>query len=651
MLNKLKFATVACLIFPVLGFSEERYVFLGDSLVDNQNSYLATLLVSQGTYVIPDSPPYFNGRFSNGPNWTDLLAPNQGFYMNYLLADPGCNSNLAADVQDLCGELDTTTYASDQSLGFAFGGSLAGNAPLSATNPAGMNAVLSDLQRFVNAGAVSGLEQATFALLTGGNDYTNYAVNPGDVTVDQVVAGTIANIDSALQIVSGFNAKRAVVLNIFDLDITPVLKAYFDDTTLAMLKRISRQHNDELLALTQQYQSNQTLDVVLVDVRSMYTDFMTRPTVFGFENITGACISNNLATGDCPTAAAEDATLYWDGQHPTRAAHHYIFQLFQSTLTAVDVHSQSLWALSDASLYQASLDLDRLTNHTRQTTLHDTPKAQGFFVIGSHDQWDRGTNAAAYDSKGESLTIGYQWQGRDMLNLNVYASQSKQTASVTQFGGFEHNAQTLGLSLAWYQNSIYALGQIQYTQGDIDDLVRLTGFDNLERAQANTNSSTHAATAEVGKTFSLGDPARALTGNLGFRLSYLDTEIDAYQEQSASFLNLAIQAFDRQALYAEITSEVARTFTRDGGYIRPALSLNYRREVLNNTTSIDGQFSSGQTINSNLTGFDDESVLINATVVGAQNSGVQWSIGINYANELTHNQDRLTAQVGLVIPW
>lgn len=49
-----------------------KLVIFGDSLSDTGNVYLAT----GGVY--PPAPPYFPGRFSNGPIWVDYLAANYG---------------------------------------------------------------------------------------------------------------------------------------------------------------------------------------------------------------------------------------------------------------------------------------------------------------------------------------------------------------------------------------------------------------------------------------------------------------------------------------------------------------------------------------------------------------------------------------------
>ena len=64
--------------------SYARLVVFGDSLSDNGNLYAAT---GGGT---PTSPPYYQGRFSNGPVFTELL----GFDAGHASTEPGIIDSL-----------------------------------------------------------------------------------------------------------------------------------------------------------------------------------------------------------------------------------------------------------------------------------------------------------------------------------------------------------------------------------------------------------------------------------------------------------------------------------------------------------------------------------------------------------------------------
>ena len=57
------------------GSFSSLFVF-GDSLSDSGNAFVPT------GGAIPASPPYLNGRFSNGPIWVEHLAPALGFTFN-----------------------------------------------------------------------------------------------------------------------------------------------------------------------------------------------------------------------------------------------------------------------------------------------------------------------------------------------------------------------------------------------------------------------------------------------------------------------------------------------------------------------------------------------------------------------------------------
>ena len=76
------------------------YVF-GDSLSDTGNSLKAT--------GIPPSPPYFQGRSSNGPVWSEYLADDLGLtpqqQTNYAFggANSGSDNTLVPGLQGLPG--------------------------------------------------------------------------------------------------------------------------------------------------------------------------------------------------------------------------------------------------------------------------------------------------------------------------------------------------------------------------------------------------------------------------------------------------------------------------------------------------------------------------------------------------------------------
>jgi len=62
----------AILPFKASAQNFDAFYIFGDSLVDNGNLFGVT------RNLVPPSPPYFNGRFSNGPVWVEILGPKLG---------------------------------------------------------------------------------------------------------------------------------------------------------------------------------------------------------------------------------------------------------------------------------------------------------------------------------------------------------------------------------------------------------------------------------------------------------------------------------------------------------------------------------------------------------------------------------------------
>jgi phospholipase/lecithinase/hemolysin len=67
-----------------------------------------------------------------------------------------------------------------------------------------------------------------------------------------------------------------------------------------------------LKLLSQQYCD---LQIVTLDANRLYRDAIANPAAFGFTNVISPCLSGSRA------CANPDQFLFWDGIHPTTAAH------------------------------------------------------------------------------------------------------------------------------------------------------------------------------------------------------------------------------------------------------------------------------------------------------------------------------------------
>ncbi|GAB6041497.1 autotransporter domain-containing protein [Endothiovibrio diazotrophicus] len=586
----------------------ERYVFLGDSLVDNQNSYLATALIEPNN-VVPSSPPYWQGRFSNGPNWTDRLAPDQLSYIDYYFSAADCAAqNAGNQLAGLCGRTDDPG-AQPASLSFAFGGSRAGSEEL--PNAPGMLTVINDLLGYDANDVVADLSGATFAILTGGNDYTNYVLDPGDVGEQQVVDQTLADIGTGIGWIAALQPKRVLVLNLFDLDRVPTLVAFFDDTQTASVGRLSALHNAGLPATLAAARAATGLDIVLVDLAALYDDIGANPARYGFTNLTGSCLKTDgsgEATGDCSDDESTDATLFWDGQHPTTAAHAYIADLVSATVRAVDVGGAQLTALGDSALEQA-----RNLNATLRDPLDGPFAATGgtraerrdgnrrYFLVagGGNGRRSAGDDFGGYRYDDRLLAAGVAFRPdayHHQLELGAHLGHLALDADLYGGGSFDNRALAVGGFARWQRDRLTLTARASLLDFTLDDLERPTGFPVLPTARGKTDGWGIGAELEA----RLEHPAER--GGRPFHLATfgrLDANwarLGGFRERDAAFLDLAVERSELGELRAGLGVEAWWERPTASGVVRPALRAALEYDLLDDRRSLDATLSSGQRV-------------------------------------------------------
>lgn len=272
-------AATAALTATILGFPsglwaakfDEMYVF-GDSLSDVGNVFEIT----KGD--TPPSPPYFRGRYSDGPVWVEYLAPKLGL-------------------------------TSNSDTNFAFGGATTGG-------PKGTSAgLLAQIERFTATNS-SANPNALYIVWAGANDYLSGAT---DSTTP------INNLATAVKSLSAVGAKNIVVVNLPDLGELPATRTSQRSDSLTEL---TKKHNSGLAVslnnLRQELSSD--IKIIYVDVNSRFNQVIDDPEKFGFTDVTNPCLSNESIC-DRP-----NEYLFWDDIHPTTAAHKLFVELAFSEL-------------------------------------------------------------------------------------------------------------------------------------------------------------------------------------------------------------------------------------------------------------------------------------------------------------------------------
>lgn len=272
----------------------QLFVF-GDSLSDSGNVFN----LSGGTF--PPSPPYFPGRFSNGPNWVDQFAAHLGLNPS-LITDPALNP--ASPPSD--------------GINFAYGAATSGDttiAHLATGNPAlsTLPGLTQQIQQFqgLYGGANQPDPDALFVLWIGGNDYLFGVNDPATV---------LTNIENAINALSALGAENFLIANLPDLGETPLAGLQGAE---APLNAVTQVHNDGLEALLGTLDGNFSL----LDINQLFKDALADPAAFGFTDPENAfllvCFDNNN-NFICPPGTTPDQFVYWDEIHPTSPAHSVI---------------------------------------------------------------------------------------------------------------------------------------------------------------------------------------------------------------------------------------------------------------------------------------------------------------------------------------
>ncbi|HEY9694958.1 MAG TPA: SGNH/GDSL hydrolase family protein [Oculatellaceae cyanobacterium] len=249
----------------------EIYVF-GDSLSDIGNMSQAT----QG--YSPPSPLYYKGRYSNGLVWVDYLASKLKLTVN-------------------------------KNNDFAYGGATTGN---STQAPLGL---LTQIKRF-RSNHSSANPKALYIIWAGANDYFRGAT---DSTTP------INNLTLAVKSLSAAGAKNIAVVNLPDLGNLPGTR---NSQYSVLLTDVTNKHNSGLVKslnnLRPQLRSD--INIKYIDVNSLYKQAISNPKKFGFKNVTQSCISRSRI------CANPNEYLFWDGVHPTTAAHKILVESAFSVL-------------------------------------------------------------------------------------------------------------------------------------------------------------------------------------------------------------------------------------------------------------------------------------------------------------------------------
>jgi len=285
-----------------------KIVMFGDSLSDNGNLY------EYMKHQLPISPPYYEGRFSNGPVWIELVT--QHYYPNSV------NTHL---------------------LDYAFGGAGVSETDATDDDDDFDEGALFNLTREIDSYLLSHHDRADanslYALWIGSNNYIALPDFP-----DQTVRAVNHGIQKEVERLVEKGATHIMLMTVPDLGRTP---AGIEFDSIELLTDLTNKHNTTLregvfLDLKTKYPQVQW---IFFDVNHMFLDAMNHPEIYGFHNTTETCYESAMiqpsSTAILKMAAsiqpknnphACDGYLFFDIIHPTDKAHEFIAEQAVSLL-------------------------------------------------------------------------------------------------------------------------------------------------------------------------------------------------------------------------------------------------------------------------------------------------------------------------------
>ncbi len=481
------------------------YFFFGDSLTDMGNLYA----VAQ-----QPPPPYYNGRFSNGPT-----------YAEYLVAGLQASVTAAPTVK--------------ANLNFAFAGATATSAYAGPTTPATLPQEISMFQaRGITPGA-----NDLFVVWAGANDVLNYlggTATPSGAGANAAASASVTQVTGSVQTLAGLGAKNFIVMTLPDISQTARFVTGSGAPAASLAQGAVYTYGSGIKASLATVAGATGARITVVDTTALLSTIMKHATFFGFTDTTHDVVDILTAGG---SVANPNSYVFWDGIHPTTAVH----QLFAKALTEVinpefvlgTAAAQSNALTLGGDLVADSVD-QRLAQIRGSTTRHS---ADGFV---SYNYASGGLNSAGYrdqfDSTGNVVTAGFDTQVGSATVLGLAASAELLNVKVKPgAASFNLNGQMVTAFAQWKPNPVFVEATVSYGAANVDKIQRITILGLPTSGQ--TTASQSAASLKAGAEFNLGGVH--LTPFAGARI--FQGTIQGYTEADVAGLNFAFNQHDAKA--------------------------------------------------------------------------------------------------------
>lgn len=335
----------------------KQIIFLGDSLSDNGNLY-------QKIKIIPKSPPYFNGRFTNGPTWAENVGK---FFYNKSYVD----------------------YHN-----YAIGGATAIQHNPFVDKFAPPITLTGEVYDYLFKSLFVKKSDILYGIWIGANDYL-YNTKTSDM--NQTSSKVVDSIAWSIITLAQNGAKNFLVLNLPDMARTPYAQEH---NLVNELHAVSIMHNKKLAEAIKNIQSKfPNIKIVTVDIYTIFNDVLNNPSKYNeqygknFTNFSQACwqgsmmiqgnkanysdlintelkqsfatsptglpknfdsesiantilnspslseayFTNKMAESGVTPCSSPEQYIFWDHIHPSEQVHQLIASIVESHLSVIDI--------------------------------------------------------------------------------------------------------------------------------------------------------------------------------------------------------------------------------------------------------------------------------------------------------------------------
>lgn len=514
-------ALALCVAMPAAAQSAPtslgRVIVFGDSFSDPGN-----LPAASGLPIQP--PPYVGFRSSNGPVWAEQVGALIG----------GSNP---------------------RNLNFAVSGAFSGNGNISAGGlPAPIAAALNQtgtrqqVQRYIGGGGRFARNDVA-VLWAGPNDYFAFlpTVNPAtaQTQVAAQVGVTVGNLTASMTDLAGAGARQILLWGVPSLGDTPQLGG---PATAALADFITVSHNQALAAAGSGVAARTGAQVTMVDLYSFAKAVGANPQRFGFTNATASCI----ATPSCisGTIAQQNQFVFFDGVHPTAAAHTVIAQYVADTILA----PRTLAANGEVAALTALDFQSDLEAVARDGASVAPDEIRLFAAVGGGASERTGElDALGYETETVRGTVGIVSRlTPDLVFTGAVALDQTSVDLMMNKGTADQQGVRVGAGLGWSRGPWSLQGAFSANFAGID-IDRRTGVAG-SIVTGETTATTFVVSAEAARAFALGETVR-LTPFLALR--HVDGKVDGFGENGFIGLNQTVLESDVSSSQGELGARLS----------------------------------------------------------------------------------------------